>query len=66
MLENIPDFDELFSPSKKTSKEVQAMLDEYLLDEEGAEENSSEVLKYSKEGDDASNVDSAFAELLGT
>jgi len=66
MLENIPDFDELFASSRKTSKEVQTMLDEYLLDEEGAEENSSEVLKYEKESDNASSVDTAFAELLGT
>ena len=60
-LETIPDVDTLFD--KKTSTQVQEMLDTFLAGEEDAEDNSSETTKYkSGKGND---VDSAFNELLG-
>ena len=61
-LENIPDFDSLFE--RKSSGEVQVLLDEYLLGEEDAEEVSTETTKY-KSSEKASEVDSAFEELMG-
>jgi hypothetical protein len=69
LLETIPDFDELFVGSRKTYAEVQAMLDEFLLEGANPEEVSSETTKYNKnEGgsqDTGSSVDKAFADLLG-
>ncbi len=60
-LETIPDVDTLFD--KKTSTQVQEMLDGFLAGEEDAEENSSETTKYT--GGKGNDVDSAFNELLG-
>ena len=54
-LDNIPDFSSLFE--RKTTEQVQAMLDEFLLGEDA--EASTEST------DTGSSVDKAFAELLG-
>ena len=65
MLETIPEISELFE--KKSYQDVQSLLDEFLLGDDGdAEEASSEESKYSNGSDTAKNsVDEAFAELLG-
>jgi len=68
LLETVPDFDELFADSRKTSDQVQGMLDEFLLGEEDAESGSTETTKYqsNKTNTEGSNsVDKAFQELLG-
>mgnify|MGYP002621675945 CR=1 FL=1 len=61
-LDSIPDFDSLFE--RKTPEEVGALLDEFLLGEESAEETSSETHKYAGSSA-ASAVDAAFNELVG-
>jgi hypothetical protein len=67
VLEDIPDFEELFAPSRKTYEEVQTMLDEFLLGDTDSEEVSSETTKYNDSGSEKSNsVDKAFADLLGS
>jgi hypothetical protein len=58
LLENIPDFDGLFT--RKTPEEIQTMLDEWLA---GEEEGSEDVVKYDNNGKTTS-VDSAFNELM--
>jgi len=65
LLESIPEFEDLFE--RKTSVEVKAMLDEHLLGDDGAEESSTETVKYSssQSGGDSSSVSEAFEELLG-
>ncbi len=60
-LDNIPEFDEVFE--RKTPEQVQSMLDEFLLDSGDAEEASSESSRYQN---NASSVDRAFEELLGS
>ncbi len=64
-LENVPNFEELFEA--KSSDEIKAILDEFLLSDEDAEGASSETTKYgsSNSGDTATSVDQAFSELLG-
>ena len=69
LMESIPDFDSLFE--RKAPIDVQSMLDEYLLGEEDAETVSSEQERYNKpkevkDKSDASSVDQAFSELLGS
>ena len=60
-LDQIPDYDSVFE--RKTPKQVQTLLDEFLLGEGDAEDVSSETSKYnSNSGTNA--VDQAFAELL--
>ena len=58
LLENIPDFDGLFT--RKTPEEIQVMLDEWLA---GEDEGSEDVVKYDSKGSTTS-VDSAFNELM--
>ena len=58
LLENIPDFDGLFT--RKTPEEIQVMLDEWLA---GEDEGSEDVVKYDNKGTTTS-VDSAFNELM--
>ena len=58
-LDQIPDFDTLFE--RKTPGQVQTMLDEFLLGEEGTAE---ETTKYKSTGT-PNAVDKAFTELLG-
>ena len=58
-LDSVPDFSTVFE--RKTPAEVQAMLDEFLLSESGAEETSSETVKYTNS---TSEVDKAFQELM--
>jgi hypothetical protein len=64
-LENVPNFEELFEA--KSSDEIKAILDEFLLSDEDAEGASNETTKYgsSNSGDTATSVDQAFSELLG-
>jgi len=62
LLDQIPDFGSVFD--RKTPQQVQAMLDEFLLGEDDAEEVSSESTKYSGSG--KSTVDKAFEELLAS
>ena len=66
LLDNIPDFDSLFE--RKTTAQVEQYLDEYLSDDEGAEEESTETTKYTTSkgtSDTATTVDAAFNELMG-
>ena len=60
-LDSIPDFDDVFD--RKTPEQVQAMLDEFLLDANDAEETSTETSRYDN---NTSQVDKAFEELLGS
>jgi len=60
-LDQIPDFDTVFE--RKTSQQVQTMLDEFLLSEDDAEDVSTESNKYSS-GSGKNAIDKAFAELL--
>lgn len=63
MLDSIPEFDSLFE--RKSADDVRALLDEYLLDEEGdAEDVSSETVKYNAKSGEENSVDAAFEELL--
>ena len=61
LLDQIPDFDSVFE--RKTPEQVQVMLDEFLLNEEDAEDVSTETTKYNSNSG-TSAVDKAFAELL--
>lgn len=67
LLESIPDFGTLFE--KKSSEDVQRMLDEYLADDESAEDMSTETNRYggntTSQSSTANSVESAFTELLG-
>tara|TARA_Y100001970_G_scaffold52693_3_gene66670 strand:- start:20652 stop:21413 length:762 start_codon:yes stop_codon:yes gene_type:complete len=67
-LDDVPDFDELFSASRKSFAEVQAMLDEFLLGDSDPEENSTETTKYDggEKEKSSTSVDQAFADLLGS
>jgi len=65
MLDQVPDFNVVFENSRKTPQEVQGMLDEFLLNEEDAEEVSSESSRYNK-STQVTEVDAAFNELLGS
>ena len=60
-LDSIPEYNDVFE--RKTPQQVQAMLDEFLLGEEDAEEVSTESERYSS---DKSAVDEAFEELLAS
>ncbi len=64
VLDSIPDMDDLFE--RKTTSDVEQLLDGYLSDDDSAEDRSTETVKYgatsSTEGE-ASSVDAAFAEL---
>jgi len=63
LLESIPEFEDLFE--RKTSSEVQAMLDGHLLEDEDAEVASTETVKYKSQSDgDSNSVSEAFEELL--
>ena len=61
-LDQVPVFDDVFE--RKTPEQVQVMLDEFLLGESDAEDVSTETTKY-EGAPGASDVDKAFAELLG-
>ena len=60
LLEEIPDFDSLFE--RKTSAQVQELLDRYIAGEKGPEEKEKYGASSTKE---VSSVDKAFNELLG-
>ena len=63
-LDEVPDFNTVFEGSRKTPQEVQGMLDSFLLQEEDAEEMSTESSHYNK-STEVTEVDAAFNELLG-
>ena len=65
MLESIPDFGALFE--RKSPEDVQRMLDEYLADDDSAEDMSTETNRYGNTTSQtsANSVESAFNELLG-
>ena len=58
LLENIPEFDTLFT--RKTPQEIQVMLDEWLAGEDSA---GDDVVKYDNNGSTTS-VDNAFNQLM--
>ena len=58
-LDGVPDFEELFAASRKTSDEVQGILDTFLNSDEGASEDPASAFS------ETSEVDKAFSELLG-
>ena len=60
LLDAIPDFDTLFE--RKSTSEVEAILDEFLSTDETAEDNSSETTKYNE----TSSVDAAFNQLANS
>lgn len=71
LLEGIPDFTTLFE--RKTTEDVQSLLDAYLSGDESAESRSNQTEKYNsstpnndKNVTPADSVETAFAELLGT
>ena len=64
-LESVPDASTVFE--RKTPEQVQAMLDEFLLGETGAEQSSTETEKFggaTSTNNDTKSVDEAFSELL--
>jgi len=64
MLDQLPDFNNVFE--RKSSEQVQEILDEFLLGGEDAEGSSTETAKFgNKKSEDGNAVDKAFAELLG-
>ena len=69
LLDSVPDFSDIFADSRKSPAEVQGMLDEFLLGEDGdAESVSSETTKYQSNNSstgETNSVDKAFQELLG-
>jgi hypothetical protein len=60
VLDGVPDLDALFE--RKSPEQVQIILDEFLMGEDGSEDFSRETVKYSSSD---SSVDKAFKELLG-
>jgi archaellum biogenesis protein FlaJ (TadC family) len=63
MLDNIPEFDKVFT--RKTPEEVGVMLDEYLSSEDQTEDSSVETV-YTSNSENVSEVDSAFKDLLSS
>ena len=62
LLESIPDIESLFD--RKTSQELQSLLDEYLSSDSSSEASSKETHKY---GDNTSNkLNQAFSTLMGS
>ena len=59
LLDSMPDFDSLFE--RHTSEEIDAILDEQLSGNESAESRSTETTRY---GNNKSDVDRAFDELM--
>ena len=62
LLESVPDFDNLFD--RKSSEEVQSMLDNYLLGEEESGATSAATASDSKDSDNT--VEQAFKELVAS
>ena len=63
MLDQIPDYGSTFE--RKSPAQVQAMLDEFLLGEEDAEDVSTESTRYNNTNS-TSTIDKAFEELLAS
>ena len=59
LIESIPDIGGLFD--RKTTDEVQALLDDFLSSESSSESHSSETTKYNKNN---TNVDEAFDKFM--
>jgi hypothetical protein len=64
-MRSIPDYDKVFSESRKTPNEVGIMLDEWLSGEATAESGRT-VEKYGSTNSTESQVDQKFAELLNS
>ena len=65
LLDSVPDMSGLFE--RKPPEDVGKMLDEYLSDDQTAEENSSETAQYGAVVESTGDsVEKAFSELLGT
>ena len=70
LVDTTPDFNTLFD--RKSTADVQAMLDSYLSDDATSEAASTETHKYNNNSTPASNtsasnsVEDAFSELLGS
>jgi len=62
VLDNIPDFSNIFD--RKTTEDVESMLDAFLSDDESTESRSHETVMY-KNKNEVNSVDAAFNELLG-
>tara|TARA_A100001515_G_C4583160_1_gene213598 strand:- start:355 stop:1104 length:750 start_codon:yes stop_codon:yes gene_type:complete len=62
-LDSVPDPGAVFESARKTPQEIQAMLDEFLLGEDDAEETSKESTRYDSE---SSSIDNKFQELLAS
>ena len=62
LLDNIPEFEALFE--KKSSADVEALLDAFLSDDDDAETRSSESVRYNKSESETNSVDEAFDQLL--
>ena len=64
LLESVPDFNTIFE--RKTPEDIQRMLDEYLTDDDSAEELSSETTQYggSATSTSSNSVEQAFNDLL--
>ena len=58
LMDGVPDFEELFAASRKTSEEVQEILNNFLSSDESLPEGSTTTTE-------GSEVDKAFSELLG-
>jgi len=61
LLSNIPEFESLFE--KKSTQDVEGLLDAFLSDDEDVEERSSETVRYTSKSE-TSSVDEAFDSLL--
>lgn len=62
LISNIPEFEGLFD--RKTTADVETLLDAYLSDDEGAEADSSETVRYDNKESETNSVDEAFDQLL--
>ena len=60
LLESVPDVETLFE--RKTTDEIQSLLDEYLSSDSSSEASSSETHKYNTST--TSKVDKAYKELM--
>ena len=62
ILNKMPTLDKIFADKRKTSREIEVILDNMMSGDSSAEARSSETRAYNNKG---SAVDNAFAELAG-
>ena len=62
LLDSIPGFDDLFE--RKTTEDVESILDEYLSTDETTEDSSTETVRYN-DTEETMSVDEAFDQLAG-